>query len=150
MKATDFNSFSMYTQLWLQTNRHVSFHTVTAVPSFPPLLWKRTPGNIFPRLHVPACRALCVNCRFFTQTRSLARSSTLENLSEGIYTSLWWQHFPIIVTSKQLIADTRGRWKLLAGSLGPFWRKPTLILLQHIEQETREYSPIWPSLIISL
>lgn len=111
VKATVFcffwGFFSVYAQLWQHTSMHMWFSpngvaAAIAVPSFPLLLWKWIPGNPWiPRLHVPTCPALCLNCRFFTQTHGalLARAhgrtspgGLILRFGDKIFTLSWLQN----------------------------------------------------------
>lgn len=70
----------------------------TAVPSCPPLLFKKQiSGNIFPRRYVPACPALCVNCRFFHPN---TQPCSLEHIGEPLRGDLYFRFgdniFPLL------------------------------------------------------
>lgn len=117
--------FSAYAQLWGQTSVHMWFSpnavaAAMAVPSFPLLLWKWIPGNPWiPRLHVPTCPALCLNCRFFTQTHGalLARAhgrtspgGLILRFGDKMFTLSWLQNNWL-----QILGGSENSWRAAPG-----------------------------------
>lgn len=127
MKATIFFCFfSAEEKLWRQTNACTcdfppnAVAAATALPSFPLLLWKWIPGKPWiPRLHVPTCPALCLNCRFLSQrhrallARAYGRTSPGGGLillfGDNIFTLSWLQN----------------NWSQTPGGGENFWRAAT-------------------------